>query len=188
MAASISAALFVLACVACREPGNVRRISVHSSRCREIRIVERTGPMAADALAVVDAQGNLAVLSLPRELAEIQDVLISPDKDLALVVSVGEGHPWINLYRIDAWLARAPAGSDGVEPLRTMDPYPFAWMDIAWRSENKIGFRSAGDYSRFDRATRRPGGEADRPFKAWVWNTAADTIVSEDSVEPAAGR
>lgn len=176
MAALISASLLILACAACREPGNVRRIPVRSSTCREIQIIERTGPMAADALAVVDAQGKLAVLSLPHELAEIQDVLISPDKDMALVVSVGEGHPWINLYRLADWAAATSPGGEGIEPLLSMDPYPHAWTEIRWRNGREITFRSSGDYARFDRAARRPGGSADDSVGAWIWDTTTDTI------------
>lgn len=138
--------------------------------------------MAGDALAVVDAEGRLISLSLPRELAAIQDVLISPGKDLALVVSVGEGHPWINLYRIVDWLVPSPSTSEGPEPLRSMDPYPFAWDDIAWRSGTAVGFWSAGDYSLFDPKTRRPGGDAAGPLKAWIWDTAADSVSSGDGV------
>ncbi len=136
--------------------------------------------MPGDALAVVDGEGRLVLPPLPRELAAIQDVLISPGKDLALVVSVGEGHPWINLYKIADWLAPAPSGSDGIEPLRSMDPYPFSWDDIAWRSGTAVGFRSAGDYTRFTPATRRPGGDTDGPLRSWVWDTTTDTIVPDD--------
>jgi hypothetical protein len=174
-------AFIALAGATCSDK-NIRRIPIHSSTCREIRIVERAGSMSGDALAAIDAEGRLVLLSLPRELAAIQDVLVSPGKDLALVVSVGEGHPWINLYRIGDWLAAAPAGSEGIEPRRSMDPYPFAWTDIAWRSGSKVGFRSAGDYNRFTPATRRPGGDADGPLKAWVWDTTTDTIVPDDGV------
>jgi hypothetical protein len=176
IAALISAALLIFACAACHEPGNVRRISVRSSTCREIRVIERTGPMPADALAVVDAQGRLAVLPLPRELAEIQEVAVSPDKDMALVVSVGEGHPWINLYRLADWLAPLPPDGEGIEPRLSMDPYPHAWTEIAWRSGREIAFRSSGDYTRFDRATRRPGGSPDDPVRDWIWHTTTDAV------------
>jgi hypothetical protein len=162
---------------ACRERGNVRRIPVGTATCREIRIIERAGSMPADVLAAVDSQGTIVLPPLPRELAQIQDILVSPGKELALVISVGEGHPWINVYRIADWLAPIPVGSEGVEPFRTMDPYPFDWTDVAWRNSNKVGFRSSGDYTRFDHVSRRPAGEIDAPVKSWIWDTAADNIL-----------
>jgi hypothetical protein len=170
--------LLILCGSACRESGNVRRIPVGTSTCREIRVVERTGAMPSDRLAVVDARGRLGLPSLPRELDQIQNVLVSPEKERALVISAGEGHLWINVYRIADWLAPLPPGSDGVEPFRTMDPYPFSWSEIAWRGPDRVEFRSAGDYSRFDPVTRRPGGEADAAVKSWAWNPAADTVVA----------
>lgn len=177
MAVSAATAAFVFGAVGCRESGNVRNIPVGTTSCREIRIIERTGSMPADAIAVVDVQGALVLPPLPRELAQIQDVLVSPAKDMALLLSVGEGHPWINIYRISDWLAPLPPGGDGVEPFRTMDPYPFDWADVSWRNANEVEFRSAGDYSRFDRASRRPGGEIGDPVRSWVWNLDTDTIL-----------
>lgn len=135
--------------------------------------------MPADTLAVLDAGGKLVLPPLLHELAQIQDVLVSPGKDLILVTSVGEGHPWINVYRIAGWLAPLPPGSEGVEPFRSMDPYPFDWTDVAWQGPNEVRFRSTGDYSRFDRETRRPGGEIDSPIKSWLWNTSTDAVRSK---------
>jgi hypothetical protein len=178
-AATIVLALIAFSGVTCRESGNVRRIPVGTSTCREIRIVERAGSMPEDKLAVVEASGKLVLPPLTRELAQIQHVLVSPGKDLVLVISVGEGHPWINVYRIADWLAPLPPGSEGVEPFRSMDPYPFDWTDIAWQSPDEVRFRSAGDYARFDRATRRPDGEPGAAIKSWLWNPVADTIRSD---------
>jgi hypothetical protein len=164
---------------ACRANANILRVPVGSALCREIRIIERAGSMAADALAAVDADGKLVLPPLPRELAQIQDVLVSPGKNLALVISVGEGHPWINVYRIADWMATPTPGNEGVEPFRSMDPYPFDWADIAWKSPNELRFRSAGDYARFDPAARRPGGDIGAPIRTWIWDTGADTVRSE---------
>jgi hypothetical protein len=171
--------LIILCGTACQGPRRAdhRAISVGTSICREIRIVPAAGAVAEDHLTVIDGKGHATMPSLPRELAKIQDVFVSPAKDLALVVSVGEGHPWINVYRIADWLAPLPPGSEGVEPFLTMDPYPFSWTDIAWRSRDEVAFRSEGDYARFDRAARRPGGEIGAPEKAWIWNVAANTVV-----------
>jgi hypothetical protein len=135
--------------------------------------------MAADVLAVIDADGKLILPPLPRELAQIQDVLVSPGKDMALVISVGEGHPWINVYRIADWMATPTPGSEGVEPFRSMDPYPFDWADVTWKSPKELRFRSAGDYAHFDRETRRPAGELGGPVRFWIWNIATDAVSPE---------
>jgi hypothetical protein len=179
LAAAIGSALLIWAGSACRDHGHIRSFPVGSASCREIRIVERAGSMAADALAVVDANGKLILPPLPQELAQIQDILISPNKDLALVISVGEGHPWINVYRIADWLEPLPPGNEGVEPIRSMDPYPFDWTDVAWSGPQEVRFRSAGDYSLFDRTARRPGGELGAPVKPWIWDTETDAVRSE---------
>ncbi len=176
--AAVVLALLAVAGPACRAPGNVRRYLVGSDVCREIRVIEQTGAMAGDVLAAVDVEGRLVIPALPRELARIQDVLISPDRGMALVVSVGEGHPWINVYRIADWMA--PAGGEGVEPRRSMDPYPYAWTDIRWRKGNEIRFRSEGDYTRFNRATRRPGESPDGRAHDWGWFPFDDRIVPAD--------
>jgi hypothetical protein len=135
--------------------------------------------MPADALAIVDAGEKLVLPPLPHELAQILAVLVSPGKDLVLVISVGEGHPWINVYRIADWVAPLQPGSEGVEPFRSMDPYPFDWTDVAWIGPQEIRFRSAGDYTRFDRDARRPGGELGAPVKPWIWETETDAVRSE---------
>jgi hypothetical protein len=175
--------LLIVGGAACEGPqrGDGRSIAVGTSICEEIRIVKAVGAVAEDHLAIIDGEGHPIVPLLPRELATIQTVLVSPAKDMALVVSVGEGHPWINVYRIADWFAPFASTADGVQPYRTMDPYPFSWSDIAWRSRAEVAFRSAGDYGRFDPATRRPGGEFDGPDKAWIWNVAADTIRPADA-------
>jgi len=174
----LSAALLLPALLgpACREPGNVRRVRVGSDVCREIRIIGKAGAMAVDVLAAVGARGRLVVPALPRELAAIQDVLISPDKGLVLVVSVGEGHPWINVYRIADWMAPAAAAGGGIEPRRAMDPSPYAWPNVGWRSGNEVRFRSEGDYSRFNRSTRRPAESRDGKARKWSWFPFDDRI------------
>ena len=179
MAMAAALAFLALAGSACRENGNIRRFPVGSSLCREIRVIARTGSMPEDVLAAIDMNGKLVLPPLPRELAQIQDVLISPGKDLILVISVGEGHPWINVYRISDWLESLPPGNNGVEPFRSMDPYPFDWTDVAWIGPDEVKFRSAGDYARLDRDARRPGGDTDAPIKSWLWNTSTDEVRSK---------
>lgn len=177
VAAAALATLFLVG-AACRGPANARRFLVGTDVCREIRVIEKSGAMAADVLVAIDAQGRLVIPPLLRELAQIQDVIISPDKGMALIVSIGEGHPWINVYRIADWMAPAAAGSEGVEPRRSMDPYPYAWTDIRWRKGNEVRFRSEGDYNRFNRATRRPGESRDGQARDWGWFPFDDRIVS----------
>jgi len=181
--AATALVLLIVGAAACRGPrqGDALNIAVGTSLCKEIRIVKATGAVAEDRLTVIDGQGRPIVPVLPRELATIQTVLVSPAKDMALVVSVGEGHPWINVYRIVDWFAPVASTADGVRPYRTMDPYPFSWTDVAWRSRSEVAFRSAGDYGLFDPAMRRPGGEFDGPDKAWIWDVAADTIRAADA-------
>jgi hypothetical protein len=163
---------------ACRY-GNVRRIPVRSAECREILIIGRTGPERSDSLAVVDRARNLIPLSLPDELAEIDEVLVSPRKNLALVVSIGEGHPLISVYRIADWMKSGGGPDAGIKPAARMDPYPYAWADIAWSGDDEVLFSSQGDYSKFDAATRRPAAAeiaGDPPARLWKWNTAADAV------------
>lgn len=179
------AALFLLFVggAACKgpQPGDDLIVAVGTDICEEIRIVRAAGPGAEDRLTVLDGKGRPIELLLPRELATIQTVLVSPAKDMALVVSVGEGHPWINVYRIADWFAPVAATAEGVEPYRTMDPYPFSWSDIAWRSRSEVTFESAGDYGLFDPATRRPGGELEGPVKAWIWDVDTDGVRAGDA-------
>jgi hypothetical protein len=162
--------------VACR-PKNVRIVRVGSLDVREIRIVSRAGTMAADVLAVVDRRGRLILPPLSAELAEISDVCVSPDRDLVLVVSVGEGHPWINVYRLSDWLGPERTG-EAIRPLKSMDPYPYSWTGTAWSGRRSIRFSSAGDYGRFDVRTRRPGDavSADAPAKDWIWDLDTDAV------------
>src|SRR5512137_50893 len=127
-AAGAAIILLIVGGAACKRPqrGEDRGIAVGTSVCREIRIVRAAGAVAEDRLTIIDGQGRPIAPLLPRELATIQTVLVSPAKDMALVVSVGEGHPWINVYRIVDWVTPAASTADGVQPYRTMDPYPFS--------------------------------------------------------------
>jgi hypothetical protein len=159
-------------------PGNIRTIRVDSDTVREIRIITRGGSMPADVLAVIDREGRFILPPLKDVLAAITEVLPSPVGDLALVVSVGEGHPWIAIYRLADWVRPNAPNGEEIKPLASMDPYPYAWTDITWIDGRNIRFRSPGDYSRFDVRTRRPDAAllTDEIAGLWIWNIESDIV------------
>jgi hypothetical protein len=160
-------------------PRNVRSVRVGSTTIREIRIIARAGSMTADVLAVVDRRGHFIVPPLSSELAEITEVLVSPRHDRVVVISVGEGHQYINVYRLADWLGQGTGPGEAVRPWRSMDPYPHSWADTAWSVNGQVVFSSSGDYGRFDAGTRRPGPveTAAATPREWIWNVETDTVV-----------
>jgi hypothetical protein len=102
---------------------------------------------------------------------------LSPDKAVTLVVSVGEGHQWINLYCIADLLAFA-SGEAEIRRLGWVDPYPYAWETVRWSGNGGVLFSAAGDYSGFDRELHRPasGPEMNDSSKEWEWLIAAGTF------------
>lgn len=156
---------------------NLRRVTVGSAACREIVIIGNVlGPGGRDRLALVDPAGNLLPLDLPDELDTIDQVLVSPGKEKLLVVSVGEGHQWVNVYSIPGLLDSAAGGE--VNRLAWVDPYPFHWEDVKWTGLDRVQFRSPGDYARLAPESHRPAScpdEGETP-RGWIWNTGKDVF------------
>ena len=163
------ALLLAAATGAAAEFPNLRRFAVDAPACREVVVIGNVqGPAGRDLLALVDAAGNLVVPEFPDELPAIDQLLVSPGRDLLLSVSVGEGHQAVNLYRLEGLAAGYP--------ISRVDPYPYTWSGARWAGAGVIRFRAAGDYLDLDPATRRPAARPgmDDGEREWEWHVVAD--------------
>jgi hypothetical protein len=156
---------------------NVREYPVTGGPCRALAVVAWAG---GDALGWVDAAGNLRIVRAETDvLAQIQSVAVAPDGARAAIVSVGEGHPVLAVYRLADLLAGADRPGERLPAAAAVDPYPLAIEDVRWLDSDTIEFRSAIDFTRFDRELRRGGSDTtggEPPGRTWRWRLREDSF------------
>jgi len=158
---------------------NVCEYLVADGPCRALTVVAQEG---GDALGWVDPAGNLRLVRAETDvLAHIQSVAIAPDGSRAAIVSVGEGHPVLSVYRLADLLAEADRPGKRLPAETSVDPYPLAIEEVRWLDSETIEFRSAIDFTRVDRELRRVGYDqatTDLPVRTWRWHIHDDVFSS----------
>lgn len=117
----------------------------------------------------------------------VEELSVSPDDKMLAVISVGEGHPCLDVFELKAILTPGDGDEDMlVKPLRTIDPYPGGIMIVGWR-KGELDVVSDVPLDRLDKKERRaPVLEPMPDFKRFLWHIATDTIRPADSGQPAA--
>ncbi len=175
---ALLAGIVVLSLAACGTGyRNVREYPVAGGPCRALAVVAGED---GDALGWVDAAENLRLVRAETDvLAQIQSVAVSPDSARVAIVSVGEGHPVVTVYQVADLVTGGSRAGERLPAEKTVDPYPLAIEAVKWRDGDTIEFRSAIDYIRFDRESRRGGYDAsggEPPVRTWRWRLRDDVF------------
>ncbi|HNT99438.1 MAG TPA: LpqB family beta-propeller domain-containing protein [Acidobacteriota bacterium] len=175
---ALLAGIVVLSLAACGTGyRNVREYPVADGPCRALAVVACE---EGDVLGWVDAAENLRLVRAETDvLAQIQSVAIAPDGARAAIVSVGEGHPVVTVYRVADLVTGGGRAGERLPAEKTVDPYPLAIEDVRWIESDTIEFCSAIDFIRFDRESRRGGYDESRsepPMRTWRWRLRDDAF------------
>ena len=107
-------------------------------------------------------------------------VSISPDDKILAVISVGEGHPYLEVFDLNGILTTRDSENDlPVKPLLAIDPYPGnVWVE-GWEKD-KIVLSSDMPLDRLDKTERRsPVPDPMLEPRRFLWHVATDTIAEE---------
>lgn len=121
-------------------------------------------------------------------LFQVSLIAISDDDRFLAVETTGEGHPVLDVFELQDWLHYAPRGMDRdappVEPIATLNPYPFSLKSIGWR-DNHFVIQSHGRLDEI-RERRRTGRTqySDEELESneshvFLWNVESDQIQVE---------
>jgi len=131
-------------------------------------------------IGLVDRKNNLRIVRADLDiLGQVERIILSPNGKLAIIISYGEGHQFLSVYRIDDIVTEFDNCGKFLKAVYTLDPYPYAFGNIAWVSDDKITFSSVSDFSKFDRKNRRGAYSPDvddELERRWVWNIETDTF------------
>jgi hypothetical protein len=103
-------------------------------------------------------------------MGEIDTVLISPDGASVATVSVGEGHPVLEVFDLEALAAGQR------DPLLCVDPYPGTIHLVKW-DRNGLWFQSEMDLTRLNqagRAVNQDPAEPEGPMASFRWQPGLD--------------
>ena len=75
---------------------------------------------------------NKKLLISPNSMSQISQVILSDEKHLLAVLSVGEGHPLLDLVSISALLSATPETAKQFQPELTINPYPGNINIVSW--------------------------------------------------------
>ncbi len=168
---------------ACSPPyRNLREYALNRDGFRALAVIQNE---AGSTWGAVDDGNRIHILPAPPDtLSRIDDVLLSPDQELLAIVSVAEGHPYLQVYHVKSFLDSAqPYGDslgsdkDFIEAFRTVNPYPVSLNQVRWLGPSTLTFVSDIDFSGFDRETRC-GELPEQPKEhEWTYDVAGDRFI-----------
>ncbi len=150
------------------DPWPVRRIFAIQTAQRTWRVVspaDSTGSARQSWTVEVPGQTGREVADWLTAMGEIDTILVSPDGSLAATVSVGEGHPVLEVFDLDALAAGQR------KKLLYVDPYPGTIHLVRWDGSG-LWFQSEMDLSELShtgRAVNRDPAEPEGPMVSFRW-------------------
>ena len=178
--------------VSALEYTNLKQFPIDHPQCKGfVVIIEK---ILQYRIYYVSPENSLKVIpELPSELypENIDTILLSPDKDMVLFLSYGEGHPRLTLYRmdellkyademreLDPWDKKRKAKVKKLRCVGDLDPYPGICLEPQWVGNDVIQFKASEvDFSSFDKKTRRGNpSTTDSITRIWCWNIVKDTF------------
>jgi hypothetical protein len=114
---------------------------------------------------------------------EVWQVSVSPDDKYLAVISVGEGHPIIEVFHLgEVLISSHSTEENSVNSLLTIDPYPgYVWI-LGWRAPSVLRVASDMPLERLDKSERRvpiQDIESEVERRKYLWDISMDTIQRE---------
>ena len=125
-----------------------------------------------------DEWGVTSLQNVPKAgLHSVQKLSVSPDDKMLAVVTVGEGHPYLEVFDLTAILSTRDGDTDiSVTPLQAIDPYPGGIIVLGWKGEELL-VSSDMPLHQLDKAERRAPALDPMPGESqYSWHVATDTI------------
>lgn len=170
----LAAVVFLAACRAPLAPSAEACLSVPLPGAPDDRLVVVGTEQEGASWQRIRSGRNLPLAVPPVTLHPV-DLSISPDGRYLAVVSVGEGHPVLDVLD----LARVLAGTHGDRSLLTIDPYPGSIELAGWRG-GCLRVRSDRPLAEgLDASGRPPGCETDEAAKAFLVDLRTNIILQE---------
>jgi hypothetical protein len=119
----------------------------------------------------------------------LTEAQLSPDGKYLAVVSVGEGHPLLDVYRTAEIIdilqkdsIESVLNEPSLSPQYTVDPFPMTVNSIHWKNERTLAFHSEIDFTHFDSTTKRGKFEENAESKEWLLNLDNGKITEKSTV------
>jgi hypothetical protein len=155
---------------------NVRSFDIKHKMCKAFVVVRQDWNYP---LGFIDQEDRLTLIQADLDtLGQIETIWPSPSGQRVIIESYGEGHQFITVYDVSVLIERYDQ-SKMIEPISTLDPYPYAFDNIKWIDDDRIQFSSPSDFTVFDKGLRRgkySPDEDDKIERIWQYNIKTDTF------------
>jgi len=156
---------------------NVHVFPAPGGPCKALVVIEQTADWGYPyPFGFVDERNELRFIRAEIDaMGQIQRFLFSPSGEMVIIESVGEGHPYLSVYRVRDLVNKYYC--DRIAAVGVLDPYPYGFWDVRWISEDCIEFGAHSDFNDFDRKSRRGGyslGGDDEVRRLWRWHLKTD--------------
>jgi hypothetical protein len=156
---------------------NVQMVRLHKDPNAGLMVIsdDKKGPMwfSVEDKGRVESLKNIPQVSLHA----IEHLSFSPDDKVLAVISVGEGHPYLEIFNVNSILGSRDSESDvQIEPTLAIDPYPgYVWVN-GWKGE-KLILRSDMPLDHLDKKERRvTSANKESKSRTFYWHIPTDTI------------
>ncbi len=198
------ATVFFVLLMCCAAQGldfaNMKFFPVNHPECRGFVVIEEM--ILSYRFYYVSNNNELEVMLVPPQelnICSVDHVEQSPDGDKVVILSEGEGHPALAIYRISELIAQADktklyahdhfgdlSETYSLSCIAELDPYPGLCDDPKWAGNDTIEFLATDvDFREFDPVSRR-AKSAERPVytvDTWRWKFTDDTFTLLKSVK-----
>lgn len=127
-----------------------------------------------------DEFGKIALLKNIPDVAlfEVDQLSISPGDEYLAVLSVGEGHPYLEVFRLEELIGSRDSNWDvTVEPIGSIDPYRGSISIVGWR-KTQLVVQSDVPLHRLDKTKRRVDVlHREEKCQTFTWSPDTDEIV-----------
>ncbi|MDX2286231.1 MAG: hypothetical protein NW241_18830 [Bacteroidia bacterium] len=103
----------------------------------------------------------------------VEEPVMSPGGQWLALISVGEGHPVLDVYETEAVVEAILSGAAELAPAQSLNPYPGLISGLRWLDAHTLRFGSDADFSRLDPESGGvpyPDLEAEAPVRSWRYD------------------
>ncbi|MDX1909717.1 MAG: hypothetical protein SF053_21955 [Bacteroidia bacterium] len=130
-------------------------------------------------IALIAQDNSLIVSTIPiGALSEyVAEAILSPDGDWLAVISVGEGHPILDVYAVHRLVEAIETDDPELGPVRSVNPYPGVLADLRWTDEGVLMFSANVNFDcEEDRELGWPCLTPDDAPIVWQYDPATDRL------------